>query len=491
MTFYTHRWVRGEQFWGRQQLLEQLKKRLNKFTWILGNRRIGKTSLLRQIEYLCKKEALGYTPLYLDFQGAGDEEGLKMAFLEALDEQEDCADALGLDLDALETKSLSNFLFHIKRSLKRSQLQILFLIDEAEELVDISHGNPQVLSILRKFFHGDSKISVFLTSSYVLHEVKEPSRTSQFIQEFLPPIPLFPFSQEETIEFLVSKALTKEDAEEIFRISLGNPYMVQNLGEKTLEMGLDKAFEELLHSKFFNYFFDSNFNCLPQFLREGLKDENPANFFEQLQPTRDTLQYLIQSSLFQSKGEGAEPNPLLAQVFGASRAAKPRRKEEKFERFFSFLDALSQRTTPLSALQSAETIPDSNEVLNAAEPPSRELLEMSDEKALHHTLAWASPEYCRGEEADEKSMVYLAGLALATLLLGSNPLVSVMTWKQRMAKVKSGIIKLDRSMMTEHGIPPKVGMILMKALSPHAELRYASLQVLREDLHQSLRTPVA
>jgi len=77
MSFTTNRWVRDEDFFGRQELLSALRKRGGKAAWVLGNRRVGKTSLLRQIEWLCKKghwpETIG---LYWDLQGAATTEGL-------------------------------------------------------------------------------------------------------------------------------------------------------------------------------------------------------------------------------------------------------------------------------------------------------------------------------------------------------------------------------------------------------------------------------
>ena len=53
MTFIFNRWVRGDDFFGRRQLLQAIRGRRYKPTWVLGNRRVGKTSLLRQIEWLC------------------------------------------------------------------------------------------------------------------------------------------------------------------------------------------------------------------------------------------------------------------------------------------------------------------------------------------------------------------------------------------------------------------------------------------------------
>jgi predicted AAA+ superfamily ATPase len=45
-------WVRGEKFYGRVALIAEILHGPRNAIWLLGYRRIGKTSLLRQIEHL-------------------------------------------------------------------------------------------------------------------------------------------------------------------------------------------------------------------------------------------------------------------------------------------------------------------------------------------------------------------------------------------------------------------------------------------------------
>jgi hypothetical protein len=42
-------WVRGERFFGRRDLLHEILEGERAFVWVLGTRRIGKTSLLKQL----------------------------------------------------------------------------------------------------------------------------------------------------------------------------------------------------------------------------------------------------------------------------------------------------------------------------------------------------------------------------------------------------------------------------------------------------------
>ena len=50
--FVVGQWVRGERFYGRRALIEEVLNGPRNSLWVLGTRRIGKTSLLKQLEHL-------------------------------------------------------------------------------------------------------------------------------------------------------------------------------------------------------------------------------------------------------------------------------------------------------------------------------------------------------------------------------------------------------------------------------------------------------
>ena len=62
------RWVRGANHYGRQRLIDYVLSIEDNTVWIVGTRRIGKTSLLRQIEFLTVDDP-SYVPLFWDLQG--------------------------------------------------------------------------------------------------------------------------------------------------------------------------------------------------------------------------------------------------------------------------------------------------------------------------------------------------------------------------------------------------------------------------------------
>jgi hypothetical protein len=66
--YITGAYVTGSNHYGRRYLLDYLLRSAGRAYWVVGTRRIGKTSLLRQLELLA---AAGdrYVPLFWDMQG--------------------------------------------------------------------------------------------------------------------------------------------------------------------------------------------------------------------------------------------------------------------------------------------------------------------------------------------------------------------------------------------------------------------------------------
>ena len=71
------RWVRGVNHYGRQRLFTYLLQTSDNAIWAVGARRIGKTSFLRQLEYLTARPESPLTPLFWDMQGC--ETGVALA----------------------------------------------------------------------------------------------------------------------------------------------------------------------------------------------------------------------------------------------------------------------------------------------------------------------------------------------------------------------------------------------------------------------------
>jgi AAA+ ATPase superfamily predicted ATPase len=96
-------WVRGEKFYGRARLIEEILEGPREWIWLLGTRRYGKTSLLKQVEHLASPlEGSAYFPLFWDFQGAEDSGELNRGFQEALLDAEERIEEHGFSVADVE-----------------------------------------------------------------------------------------------------------------------------------------------------------------------------------------------------------------------------------------------------------------------------------------------------------------------------------------------------------------------------------------------------
>ena len=73
-------WVRGEKFFGRHELIDEILDGPRNSTWVIGTRRVGKTSLLKQLEFLTSPGDHPFVPIFWDFQGADNPTELNLSF---------------------------------------------------------------------------------------------------------------------------------------------------------------------------------------------------------------------------------------------------------------------------------------------------------------------------------------------------------------------------------------------------------------------------
>ena len=87
--FIAGSWVRGDNFFGRTQLLRDILDGSRDSLWVIGARRMGKTSLLKEIE--ARTQASKETPylaLYWDLQGSADARGLADGLIASVEDNE-------------------------------------------------------------------------------------------------------------------------------------------------------------------------------------------------------------------------------------------------------------------------------------------------------------------------------------------------------------------------------------------------------------------
>jgi AAA+ ATPase superfamily predicted ATPase len=183
--------VVGTDFYNRENLIQDILVGPADGLWIIGNRRIGKTSLLRTAEY--KTANTQYLPLFWDMQGDTSETQLVESLLEAVE------NALGSEIDQRwRNKALSfeGTVSNISQALRRlstfarqQDCRLLLLCDEIEGLNLLGQQAPHVLSQLRRSMQQNPNIRTVLASTRRLsrlYAIQQNQDTSLFLEGFEP-----------------------------------------------------------------------------------------------------------------------------------------------------------------------------------------------------------------------------------------------------------------------------------------------------------------
>ena len=181
-------WVSGALHYGRRGLISHLLDGPNNALWVVGTRRIGKTSLLRQIEALTLTH-VQYVPLFVDLQGISTRSEFNQELHNALEEERERFAALGIDVASLAQEDEFGLLRSLRRQLMAEGRTLLLLIDETEALIGIGQADSTFLQRLRKIFLAGDGIRVIMVSTKILLQLNEQAAawtTSPFLNGFAP-----------------------------------------------------------------------------------------------------------------------------------------------------------------------------------------------------------------------------------------------------------------------------------------------------------------
>jgi hypothetical protein len=167
------RWVSGDRFYGREQVIDEVLHGFESRFWVVGNRRIGKTSLLKQLEHLTQnsvsktRKVFGnpsgletYLSLYWDIEGCHSMGDLGEALVDAVESAGE-----GLGSPSLAGQEVTDALHILSREVAKSGRRLLLLCDEGEALINVEKAEPRSLQRLRRAIHTDANIRLVLTSS--------------------------------------------------------------------------------------------------------------------------------------------------------------------------------------------------------------------------------------------------------------------------------------------------------------------------------------
>jgi len=266
--FIAGSWVRGEDFFGRADLIREALEGDRHSLWILGGRRLGKTSLLKELEHRVQRSReTPFVALYWDLQGSGDARGLAETLLSSVEDSEAFCRATDLGVEDLESMPVAEMLATLVRRTVRSGWRLLLLVDEAEELLVVGRSDPAVLARLRRVISRGPDVRAVVTATRLLARIDEevPLPTSPFLQGFIPPVYLTPLSPDEGRTLLARGGFSPEDVEVVLERTAAHPFLLQLLASRLFE-GRDLAatLEQLAADEMIANYFAVDFATLAE-----------------------------------------------------------------------------------------------------------------------------------------------------------------------------------------------------------------------------------
>lgn len=181
------RWLRGADHYGRHKLIDHLLASRDQAIWLVGTRRMGKTSLLRQLEWLIEQDGTSpYVPLFWDIQACESAEDLAYELFISIEDESERFEALGLEIAGLQEMDVNRILRAVQRNLSGQGKQLLLLIDEGEALINVARNDQRELARLRRTLQQGEHRTV-LTATKQLIQLNDEMRgwlTSPFLFGF-------------------------------------------------------------------------------------------------------------------------------------------------------------------------------------------------------------------------------------------------------------------------------------------------------------------
>ncbi len=278
------RWLRGADHYGREQLLEYLIGAEDPAIWVVGTRRMGKTSLLRQLEWLLnRQEDARAVPLFWDLQGSETKDDFDYELFLAVEDEMPRFQAYGVDVSALYGRDAIHILRTLQRALREHGKHLLLLIDEAEAWISLAKNDYQALARLRKAFQSGGMRTI-MTSTKLLMQLNDLTRnwlTSPFLFGFSL-VHLWKLEPEASVRLALQEQsntpvnVQQERIDEILRHTHRHPYLIQTLCYRLFEEkggnGSLRAVheEDLRADHLLAGFFEVDFKCLAPTERQVL-----------------------------------------------------------------------------------------------------------------------------------------------------------------------------------------------------------------------------
>jgi predicted transcriptional regulator len=264
--FIAGSWVRADNFFGREALLREILEGQRHSVWVAGARRLGKTSLLKELEHRAFSSGeTPFTPLYWDLQGSGDARGLAEGLLSSVEDSEPFRRATAIAVEDLESLAVADMLTTLIRRTVRSGWRLLLLMDEPEELLTVARADPGVLPRLRRILQKGPDVRAVMTSTKRLLRIDERTdfATSPFMLGFTPPLYLTPLHPDEARALLARGRFSAQEIETIVERTACHPFLVQLIASRLFESrDLAATLDQVAADEMVSNFFSVDFQTL-------------------------------------------------------------------------------------------------------------------------------------------------------------------------------------------------------------------------------------
>jgi hypothetical protein len=316
--FIAGSWVRGDNFFGRGDILRDILEGARDSLWVVGARRLGKTSLLKELERRVQgSPQTPYVPLYWDLQGSADVRGLADNLLGSVEDSEAFRRATDIGVEDVEGLSVADMLTTLIRRTVRSGWRLLLLVDEAEEFLAVARSDAFVLPRLRRIFQKGPEVRTVLTSTRRLARIDERTDfvTSPFLLGFIPPLYLTPLAGDEARALLARGQFASAEVELVLSRTACHPFLVQLIASRLFESRdlaatLDQVAADEMVANFFSVDFQTldpdERTVLEEVARDGTRSRRElAQVLRRTEEATEPLLYGLGKMGYLTESDGA------------------------------------------------------------------------------------------------------------------------------------------------------------------------------------------
>ena len=263
--------TRGMHFYGRRDIAAALIDSNDHAIWLIGNRRMGKTSLMRYVEEQADARP-DVVAFYINLEASETFDDLSGCFFDDLEMAEPCLRELGLSSDQLRSKDAAEIVRMLNRAARTQGKQALLLWDEAEALIRIGEASNNALRRLHREVQRADSLRLVITATKrleVLNDLCRSWETSAFLYSFKLHY-LGPLSLEETTALVSQRQqggpvqATPTFVRRVYDATGGHPYLTQWLCDRLYAEGRLRplADDDLVPSSALASLFQTDYNHL-------------------------------------------------------------------------------------------------------------------------------------------------------------------------------------------------------------------------------------